>query len=152
MSEPYVLTQEQWVPRPVDEVFGFFSDARNLEKLTPPWLGFHILTGGQITIAKGTLIQYRLSWHGLPVYWKTEITCWDPPRSFEDIQLSGPYKLWHHTHRFEGASSGTQMTDVVRYVLPLGPLGRAAHALVVRRNIQQIFDYRRQRIQALFGG
>jgi hypothetical protein len=138
------------VPRPLDEVFPFFSDARNLELLTPSWLKFHVLTIPD-KIATGVHIQYRLAWHGIPLRWTTEITRWNPPHDFEDIQLSGPYKLWRHTHRFESRNGGTQMTDMVEYDLPFGPLGRIAHAVQVRRNVEAIFDYRYDRIQEIFG-
>jgi len=148
----HTLRREQWIPRPLDEVFAFFSDARNLAEITPPWLGFRILTPGPIRIAIGTLLRYRLSWHGLPVSWSTRIARWDPPFRFVDVQLSGPYRLWHHTHRFESHDGGTRMTDVVRYRLPFGPIGRAVHALKVRRDVAAIFDYRFQRIAELFGG
>jgi hypothetical protein len=146
------LRREQWIPRPLDEVFAFFSDARNLAEITPPWLGFRILSPCPIRIAIGTLLRYRLSWHGLPVSWSTRIARWDPPFRFVDVQLSGPYRLWHHTHRFESHDGGTRMTDVVRYRLPFGPIGRAVHALKVRRDVAAIFDYRFQRIAELFGG
>jgi ligand-binding SRPBCC domain-containing protein len=157
MSRFHTLRREQWVPRPVEEVFAFFSDARNLAELTPPWLGFHILTPGPIQIAAGTRLRYRLGWHGVPVSWTTEIRRWDPPFQFVDVQLTGPYRLWHHTHRFETRDAGTRdagtrMTDVVRYRLPFGIIGRAVHALKVRRDIEQIFDYRFRRIGELFGG
>ena len=152
MNGFHTLRREQWIPRPLDEVFPFFSDARNLEKLTPPWLGLRILTGGPILIAAGTRIRYRLAWHGLPVTWTTQIRRWDRPFRFIDVQLSGPYRLWHHTHRFEAHAGGTRMTDVVRYRLPFGIIGRAVHALKVRRDVEQIFDYRFQRIKELFAG
>jgi ligand-binding SRPBCC domain-containing protein len=146
----HTLRREQWIPRPLDEVFPFFSDARNLEELTPPWLGFRILTTGPILIAAGTRIRYRLAWHGLPVTWTTQIRRWDPPFRFIDVQLSGPYQLWHHTHRFEAHTGGTRMTDVVRYRLPFGMIGRAVHTLKVRRDVERIFDYRFERIGELF--
>jgi ligand-binding SRPBCC domain-containing protein len=138
----------EWLPefaqdlryRPVDEVFSFFSDARNLEELTPPWLGFRILTTGPILIAAGTRIRYRLAWHGLPVTWTTQIRRWDPPFRFIDVQLSSPYQLWHHTHRFEAHAGGTRLTDVVRYRLPFGTIGRAVHALKVRLDVERIFE------------
>jgi ligand-binding SRPBCC domain-containing protein len=147
----YTIQREQWVPRPLEEVFAFFSDARNLEILTPAWLKFHILTVPD-RIESGVHIQYRLGWHGIPLRWTTEITRWDPPHGFEDIQLSGPYKLWRHTHRFQSRDDGTQLSDRVEYALPLGFLGSIAHALQVRRNVEQIFDYRYERIQQMFGG
>jgi ligand-binding SRPBCC domain-containing protein len=152
LSRFHTLRREQWVPRPLDEVFAFFSDAGNLEAITPPWLGFRTLTPGPIRIAAGTLVQYQIRWHGIPVTWTTKIRRWDPPFRFVDVQLSGPYRLWHHTHRFEAHNGGTRMTDVVRYRLPLGPIGRVIHALKVRRDIERIFEYRFKRIGDMFGG
>jgi ligand-binding SRPBCC domain-containing protein len=146
------LRREQWVPRPVEEVFAFFAEAANLAELTPPWLAFRILPPQPPGISRGVRIRYRIGWHGLPMRWTTEIRRWNPPHSFVDVQLQGPYRLWHHTHRFEPYRGGTRMTDVVRYSLPLGPIGRAAHALVVRRDVERIFDYRFSRINELFGG
>jgi ligand-binding SRPBCC domain-containing protein len=146
----HTLRRNQWVPRPRDEVFAFFCDARNLEYLTPPWLGFRILTPEPIRIAAGTQIRYRLSWHGIPVMWTTEIRRWEPPFRFVDVQLSGPYELWHHTHRFETLGQGTLMTDVVRYRLPFGIIGRVTHAIKVRRDLERIFDYRFERVRDRF--
>jgi len=143
----HTLRRVQWIPRPLDEVFAFFADARNLEEITPPWLGFRIRTSGPIRLAAGTRIRYRLSWHGIPVSWTTEIRRWEPPFRFIDVQLGGPYRLWHHTHRFEASGGGTRMTDIVRYRLPCGTIGRVMHALKVRRDVQRIFDYRRSRIE-----
>ena len=152
MTGFHTLRREQWVPRPIAEVFAFFSEAANLGEITPPWLGFHMLTPGGVPLAEGSELRYRLSWHGVPVRWTTRIRRWDPPLRFVDVQLHGPYKLWHHTHRFAASAGGTRMTDVVRYRLPLGSLGRIANALKVRRDLERIFDYRRERIAALFGG
>jgi ligand-binding SRPBCC domain-containing protein len=109
-----------------------------------------MLTTGPVRLAPGTKLRYRLSWHGVTVSWTTEIRRWEPPFGFVDVQLSGPYRLWRHTHRFEARNGGTRMTDVVRSSLPLGIIGRAVHALKVRRDVERIFDYRRQRIRELF--
>ncbi len=143
----HTLRRRQWIPRPIDEVFAFFSNARNLEEITPSWLGFRILTPGPIRIAGGTRIRYRLRLHGVPVGWETGIRRWKPPSCFVDVQLEGPYQLWHHTHRFEPKNGGTLMTDIVRYRLPLGIVGRIVHRFKVRRDVEWIFDYRAQRIQ-----
>lgn len=152
MPRTYSLHRTQWAPRPLSEIFAFFSDAANLEALTPGWLKFEVVTPRPITMFAGTHIDYRLRWHGIPLRWTTEITRWDPPHEFQDVQLKGPYKLWRHTHRFIKQSGGTALTDVVEYALPFGPLGSLAHALQVRRNIEQIFDYRYDRIRDMFGG
>ena len=143
----HTFRRAQWIPRPIDEVFAFFSDARNLEDITPSWLGFRILTPGPIQIAEGTRIRYRLRLHGIPVGWETEIRRWNPPNRFVDVQLDGPYQLWHHTHRFEPKDGGTLMMDIVRYRLPFGIIGRVVHHLKARRDVERIFDHRAQHIQ-----
>jgi ligand-binding SRPBCC domain-containing protein len=146
----YTLEREQWVPRSPDQMFLFFSDARNLEKITPPWLSFRVVSVAPEPIVPGTLIHYRLRVRGIPFRWTTKITEWNPPHSFIDIELSGPYAQWIHTHRFEARNGGTLLTDRVEYALPLGFLGRIAHGLLVKRDVEGIFDYRRQKIEEMF--
>jgi hypothetical protein len=145
------MRREQWIAHPIDEVFSFFADARNLETITPPWLGFKILSMNTTSIEEGTTIRYRLRLHGIPIQWRTEICEWNPPCSFVDEQTKGPYKRWRHTHTFEAHGSRTKMIDEVQYELPFGILGRIVHALKVRGDVSRIFDYRRLRIDALFG-
>ena len=157
MPSEFVLTRVQMLPLPPEQVFDFFADAGNLEAITPPFLRFRIVTPGPIAMHAGTLIEYRLQLFGLPFGWLTEIESYDPPRSFCDRQLRGPYALWHHTHTFEAVvdeagNAGTRMTDVVRYRLPLGLVGTIVHALFVRRTLARIFDYRREKIAAMLGG
>jgi len=147
----HTLRRETRIPKPVDEVFAFFAEAVNLEAITPPWLGFRTLTPQPIAMAAGTRIQYRLSIRGAPVRWTTGIRRWDPPHRFVDVQLSGPYQLWHHTHSFEPCEGGTRMTDVVRYRLPLACIGRLINSLIVKRDVERIFDYRNRRIRQIFG-
>ena len=147
----YIMRREQWIARPIEEVFAFFADAHNLEEITPPWLGFKILSMSTNSISEGTVIRYRLRLHGMPIHWRTEIREWNPPHYFVDEQTKGPYKQWRHTHRFEAHGNRTKMTDEVQYSLPLGVLGRIVHAVKVRRDVHRIFDYRRLRIDALFG-
>jgi ligand-binding SRPBCC domain-containing protein len=147
----YILRREQWIARPINEVFVFFADARNLEEITPPWVGFRILSMSTTSVEEGTVIRYRLRLHGIPIQWLTDICEWNPPYCFVDEQRRGPYKQWRHTHRFEAHGGRTKMTDEVRYSLPFGVLGRIVHALKVRRDVHRIFDYRRQQIDALFG-
>jgi ligand-binding SRPBCC domain-containing protein len=148
---PYFLQREQWIPLPMEEVFAFFADAKNLEAITPPWLGFQILSPEPIAMALGTLIEYQIRWHHFPMRWVTEIRSWDPPTSFMDVQLHGPYRLWEHTHRFQAVDGGTLISDVVRYALPVGLLGRMAHACVVKADLEGIFDYRAKKVAALLG-
>ncbi len=144
------LVREQRLPQPPEEAFGFFADALNLEAITPPWLQFEVTTPGPIEMRPGTLIDYRLRIHGVPVRWHARIDVWEPGRRFVDRQLRGPYRVWHHTHQFEAdGRGGTTMRDVVRYALPLGILGALAHVLFVRRDVERIFDHRRQAIERL---
>jgi ligand-binding SRPBCC domain-containing protein len=146
----HTLRREQWIQRPICEVFTFFADARNLEEITPPWLHFRILAVDSGAIREGTEIRYRLRLHGVPIYWRTEIRKWEPPHRFSDVQRSGPYRLWHHTHVFEAHGERTRMLDIVRYRLPFGFLGRIVHAVKVRADVTRIFDYRYRRIAELF--
>jgi hypothetical protein len=143
----HVLHREQLLARPPQALFPFFGDALNLEAITPPWLGFRVVTPEPIEMGVGTLIEYRLRLHGVPIHWRTTIAVWDPPRRFVDVQLSGPYRMWHHTHDFEPAQGGTLMRDTVRYALPFGAIGELAHRLVVRRDLERIFDFRREALR-----
>jgi ligand-binding SRPBCC domain-containing protein len=144
-----VLERTQRVGLPPEEAFAFYADARNLEAITPPWLGFRVTTPEPIEMAAGTLIEYRLRLHGIPIRWRTRIAVWEPPHRFVDVQLRGPYALWEHTHTFEPDGAGaTIIRDRVRYRLPLGPLGGLAHAALVRRDLRRIFDFRRDAVAA----
>jgi len=146
----YELSRTQLIPRPLGETFAFFSDAHNLEAITPPWLHFRILEApGQVR--RGALLRYRLRLFGVPVRWKTEIVDWRPPRSFTDLQLRGPYRLWEHTHRFRAVAGGTEMHDFVRYRVSGGPLAPLAARLFVGRWVEEIFSYRARRLTELLG-
>ena len=144
------LHREQLIPRPLHEVFPFFADAGNLEAITPRWLNFQILTARPIDMHVGALLEYRLKWHGLPIAWQTRIVAWDAPHCFADLQVRGPYRLWHHTHTFRAEGESTRMTDLVNYALPFGPLGALAHTIMVRRELELVFDYRCKVIESLF--
>src|SRR5215212_3941714 len=146
------LVRHRYLAPAPAEVFPFFSDARNLERITPCWLAFPVLTPVPIGMGAGALIDYRLGLHGIPLRWRTEIVLWDPPRRFVDVQLWGPYRLWHHTHNFEPAEGGgTVMRDVVRYALPLGALGALADRAFVRRDLARIFAFRQREVARLLG-
>lgn len=151
MTYTYTLQRRQFFPRPRDEVFAFFADAGNLEAITPEFLHFEYLTPLPVEMRAGTLIDYRIRLLGLPMRWRTRIEEFEPPRRFVDVQLRGPYRLWHHTHEFHEVEGGTLMIDLVRYQMPLGPVGRLVHALLVHRLLEQIFHYRYQTLAARLG-
>jgi ligand-binding SRPBCC domain-containing protein len=144
------LTTEQWLPRPVTEVFDFFSDAHNLDVLTPSWLHFRILTPRPIRLCRGALLDYRLRWRGVPLAWRTEIAAWEPPHRFTDRQVRGPYRQWVHEHTFEPRDGGTLMRDRVEYAVPGWLLAPLLARLVVARDVERIFAYRRDRMRELF--
>jgi hypothetical protein len=148
----HILEREQFVPAPLDEVFPFFAQPENLGALTPPSMGFEILTPQPLAMKAGALIDYRIRLGPLPMRWRTLITEYDPPHRFVDEQLRGPYDLWHHTHTFAERDGGTVLGDRVVYALPLGPLGELVHALVVRRQLDGIFAYRFHEVAKRFGG
>jgi len=127
------------VPAPLEEVFPFFADPMNLDLLTPPWLRFRIVTPAPIAMEVGTLIDYRLSLHGIPIRWRTEITAFEPPYRFVDRQVRGPYREWIHEHVFEEIGGQTIIIDNVHYVVPGG---RIVHGLFVKRDLRKIFDFR----------
>ena len=140
------LYRTTYVARPRAEVFAFFADPGNLERLTPPWLSFRILTPRPIAMRAGLRLDYRISLHGLPLRWQSEITAWEPPFRVIDEQRRGPYRLWIHEHRFHERGGGTEIVDQVRYA---APGGRLVEKLFVDRDLARIFDYRRNRIAAL---
>lgn len=145
----YTLQREMWVPQSLPKVFDFFSRAENLERITPPWMRFRILTSLPIEMKQGATIAYALRVRGIPLRWLTKIERWNPPHEFIDVQAKGPYHFWRHTHRFSAVEGGTSIVDIVDYALPLGPLGRLVHRIQVARDLGRIFDYRAQRVQAL---
>lgn len=145
---PHLLERTTWIPRPISEVFEFFSDAANLERITPPELRFRILSHLPIQMRRGATIEYRLALFGVPFGWRTVIERWEPPHCFVDRQVRGPYRQWIHTHEFTSERNGTRMNDRVEYRLPLGPLGLPALPLV-RRQLARIFNYREATIQRL---
>jgi len=143
----HLFATELWLPRPRAEVFAFFADARNLESLTPPWLNFKTLTPAPIPMRPGTLIDYRLRVHGLPLRWQSEITVWDPPQGFADEQRRGPYRRWVHTHTFAESRGGTLCGDRVEYAVIGGDL---VNRLFVKRDVERIFQYRQMALERRF--
>src|SRR5439155_8599779 len=132
----HTLLTELWLPRPRDEVFAFFSDAANLDALTPPWLHFRILTPRPLSLQAGAHIEYRLRWRGLPIFWRTEIAVWEPPLRFVDRQIKGPYRQWIHEHTFEERDGGVLMRDRVEYAVPGWLLEPLLHRLLVGLDVR----------------
>jgi ligand-binding SRPBCC domain-containing protein len=148
----YVLTRDAVIDLSRAEVFEFFADAVNLERITPPELNFHIITPQPIEIKKDSLIDYKLKLRGFPIKWRTRISAWNPPFDFIDEQISGPYKQWIHEHTFTELPDGkTGIKDVVRYRLPLEPLGDIMHFLV-RKELEYIFDFRQKAVMEILVG
>jgi|1185.fasta_scaffold346156_1 ligand-binding SRPBCC domain-containing protein len=142
--------QEQLVRRSRWEVFAFFADAANLERITPASLHFEIRSPQPIAMGAGATIQYQLSLFGLKFRWRTLIESFEPETGFVDVQAKGPYRSWRHTHTFTDAPGGTLVRDHVEYEVPLGPLGELANRLFVARQLRRIFDFRRTAIEAAF--
>lgn len=144
----YTINTKQWLDRPLEEVFEFFSAARNLELLTPDFLQFHVITPEPIVMKEGLLIDYRLKLRGIPIRWRSEIALWDPPFRFVDEQVKGPYRKWHHLHQFEEKDGGTLVTDEVHYQVWGGGL---VNRFFVRPDVESIFAYREEKLNELFG-
>jgi ligand-binding SRPBCC domain-containing protein len=146
----YSLHRRQLIRRPLQEVFRFFSRPENLAEITPASLGFQMLTPQPIVMKDGAVIDYLITLFGLPLRWRTLITEFSPPHRFVDLQLRGPYAYWHHTHSFVETDDGTIVADEVRYALPFGLLGRAAHTIVIRRQLNHVFDFRARILEQYF--
>ncbi|HWD66018.1 MAG TPA: SRPBCC family protein [Solirubrobacteraceae bacterium] len=148
----HTLRREQLVRAELPAVFEFFSRAANLEALTPDWLSFRLLGPADTSMRRGTLIDYRLRLHGLPIRWRTLIEVWEPGVRFLDLQVRGPYALWSHLHEFEVRPEGTLVRDEVLYALPLSRLGDVAHPLLVKRDLRRIFDFRQAAVRWILEG
>jgi len=140
------FTQSQLIGQPLEEVFAFFSDPRNLTTITPPWLQFKILTPEPIEMAEGLRIDYALRIHRIPMRWQSEITYWEPPYCFVDEQIRGPYQKWVHTHTFTRDSGGTRIADDVRYAVFGGTVIRR----LIESDIRKIFSFRRDKLAEIF--
>ena len=141
------FSTEQWLPRPLEEIFPFFSDARNLGLLTPPWLQFKVVTKGPIVMGAGTLIDYRIRFRGIPLWWRTRILEWNPPFRFRDDQLRGPFRRWVHTHTFVSKDGGTLCKDDLEYAVWGGAL---PDRFFVRPDVERIFAFRQAALAARF--
>ena len=142
----HILNRNLTLDLPIEKTFEFFADAVNLERITPPELNFRITTEQPINIKKDTLIDYKLKLRGIPIAWQTVISEWNPPHAFTDEALKSPYKQWIHRHTFtKNNAGGTDISDEVRYRLPLEPFGDLMH-WYVRRELDYIFDFRQKAV------
>lgn len=148
----YVLAKEQFVPLPISTAWQFFSDARNLARITPPWMGFVVKSEGPVVMDVGTTIDYGIRVMKLPMRWRSLISVWEPGRRFADVMLKGPYRSWLHTHDFVERDGGTLIRDRIEYSLPMGPFGALANWLFVRRQLEGIFAYRREAVSRILAG
>ena len=153
MSKVYSLKTVQTIPISLDEAWDFFSSPANLQEITPDNLGFKIISKYHgDTMYAGQVIEYKVSpLLGIPLYWMTEMTHVEDKKYFVDEQRYGPYSMWHHQHHFKVVEGGVEMTDIVHYKLPLWFLGDIANTVLVKKQLQQIFDYRFKKVEALFG-
>ena len=146
----YRLNKSQFIRKPIDEVFSFFSNPENLEKLTPKYLKFKIITPLPIIMDKGQTIEYTIKLRGFSMRWSSIISLYNPPYSFIDEQVMGPYSKWHHTHKFTEIDDGTLIEDDVIYRIPLGWIGKLANYIFVKNDLEKIFQYRKEKIIKIF--
>ena len=147
----YTLHCELLVKRPLKETFAFFENPANLAKITPPWLSFNIITKGA-AMGENAQFDYLIKLFGIPMKWRSLITKYDPPFSFADEQLIGPYKTWHHEHTFVQTTNGIKVGDHLQYTLPMGPLGAIAQELMVKHQLNAVFRYRQTALAKIFPG
>jgi len=147
----YRLKAEMTIDLPREQVFEFFADATELERITPPWLHFSVLTPQPIEIKKGQLLDYRLKLHGIPIYWQTEIAEWERPFRFVDQQLKGPYQRWYHEHTFLELDGKTIVRDNVHYIPRGGALIRPfLQRMFVGPDLEKIFGFRQDKLTEIF--
>ena len=147
----YQLKTKQFVKTDMATCWDFFSDPKNLSKITPQSMGFIVRTELPDKMYEGLMIEYTVSpMLGIPMNWITEIKTVKNHSFFVDEQRKGPYRIWHHEHHFKEVEGGVEMTDIVSYELPLGFLGRLMHPILVKNKLKEIFDYRRQKVDELF--
>jgi len=144
------LRRQTQVSAPVEDVFNFFSDAANLDRITPAWLDFRILTPQPIVMELNTIFDLSLKLCGMRFRWSSQITLWDPPHVFVDEQTKGPYSYWHHTHRFSETEAGTIKEDLVRYAVPGWLMEPSIHSKFVRPRLEKIFDFREKKLKQIF--
>lgn len=146
----YKLVKSQFIDTPINEVFSFFEKPENLQEITPPYLNFKIITPSPIKMEEGQVISYKIKLRGIPLTWKSLISLYDPPNSFIDEQIRGPYAIWHHTHTFKEEDGGTMIEDEVKYAIPFSIIGRICNHLFIKNDLNKIFQYRKEKISLIF--
>lgn len=146
----FEINTKQYINKPLEVVFEFFSKPENLEMITPESLSFNILTPIPIRMEKGSLIDYTIRLFGIPIHWRSLISDYEPPFRFVDQQIKGPYTFWHHTHTFQAVEGGVEIIDKIKYSLPMGWLGTLVHSIWVRKDLEKIFEHRKTVIQNYF--
>jgi ligand-binding SRPBCC domain-containing protein len=144
------LERSVTVSAPLEDAFRFFADPRNLPQITPAWVRFEVVHLEAAPLRAGTTNEYRIRWLGVPLRWQSYIPEFEELRGFIDEQVSGPYRYWRHEHIFAAFDGGTEVRDIVTYALPFGPIGSAVHALIVRRQLNEIFDHRERALRSIF--
>ncbi len=147
LNGSYLIEADQWIPLTPAEIFSFYGDPFNLERITPPWLQFRVVTPLPIEMQEGLKLDYRLKLHGLPVKWQSLISAWEPPHRFVDQQVIGPYRRWYHEHLFQELEGGTRVIDRVTYAVPGG---RLINRFFVQPDLMKIFRYRREVLEEVF--
>jgi ligand-binding SRPBCC domain-containing protein len=150
-AQPFVLERRQLVPGDLATVFAFFKDPHKLAEITPRWLNFRVTSATDAEVRRGTRMRYRIAWLGFPMRWESLVAEYEENARFADEMVAGPYRSWYHVHTFRAVAQGVEIADRVTYRLPFGPLGRMAHAILVRRQLHGIFDYRTRRIAKILG-
>jgi len=148
----YTKTGKQNLPISVDQAWEFLSDPKNLKAITPPYMGFDIISGGDRPMFPGQIIQYIVTpVFGIRTKWVTEITHVKDKEYFVDEQRFGPYALWHHKHFIKAIPGGVEMEDIIDYKVPMGFLGQLVHPIIVKPKLDEIFEYRQKKLIELFG-
>ena len=147
----YEINTTQFIAKPLEMVFDFFSKPENLEHITPSYLKFNLQTPSPVIMKIGQIIDYKIKLKGIPLRWRSQITSYDPPYHFVDEQIRGPYALWQHTHTFKEKNGTTLIEDHILYKIPFGIIGSAANSLFVKKDLTRIFQYRKEKINLIFG-
>ena len=150
IMENFTIYRSQFIDKPRDVVFSFFSKPENLEYITPPYLHFKIMNTLPVSMKEGQIINYKLRIRGISIKWSSLIKSYSPPFNFIDEQIKGPYSVWHHTHEFIEEKNGTRIIDNIIYKIPLGFIGKLINHFWVAKDLEKIFNYRQDKVNEFF--